>query len=173
MLAPIMLAPIPRGVLTRRDDPNTPADERLHDGSSRDVGVAGNVQGWPILSLFAGKVITAGTYKGYGLTVRVEGFVLLTKTRILTARAPWPQAIRDHWKRSPDDRVLSLPMRVLYGHHHELWVREGDDVRVFQPLGGMGNTGLSQGNHLHCKARLLELQPPDCFVDPLPLFIYQ
>lgn len=173
----ILLAPVPGGVLTRRDDPSTPADERLHDQNSRDVGVNGNPLGWPVLSLFAGTVITAGTWFGYGLTVRVEGRPLLSKRDILRAQAPWPmeQWMRNqgrNWDQLEDDALILVPMRVLYGHHENLWVRANQTIERFQPIGGMGHSGRSDGNHSHVKARILGLPEPICFVDPLPLFVF-
>jgi murein DD-endopeptidase MepM/ murein hydrolase activator NlpD len=168
----IMLAPIPNGVLTRRDDPNTPEDERLHDGNSRDAGVVGNILNWPILSLFAGKVLTAGLYKGYGNTVRVEGYAKVSLNAVLRAKAPWPTQIQALWLGRDPTTEIYLPVRMLYGHLNQAWCSVGENVVRFQPLGGMGNTGQSRGVHLHAKLRLLELPEPECFVDPLPLFVY-
>jgi murein DD-endopeptidase MepM/ murein hydrolase activator NlpD len=168
-----MLAPVPGGVLTRQDNPDTPEDERLHDGNARDCGVRGNVLGWPVTSLFEGKVVTADWYPkgakrgaGYGLAVRIEGRIRISKSRVLRARVAWPLVLD-----GVEDGELDV--RVLYGHHHELWVQEGETVKALQPLGGMGNTGLSHGVHVHVNARLLQVPDlPACFVDPLPLFVY-
>lgn len=174
----IMLAPIARGVFTRRDKPETPdVDESIHDQLSQDAGHVGNPEGYPVLSMFDGEVVTAGTYKGYGLAVRVEG-VITVRREIADkiARVPWPwQQLRHNaGGTSPEapEAPYVLPVRVLYGHHSELWVRQGQDVLTFQPLGGMGNTGLSRGVHLHVKMRLLDLPEPLCFVCPRPIFIY-
>ena len=40
-------------------------------------------------------------------------------------------------------------MRTVYGHLETLSVREGDTVRISQPLGEVGCTGHCSGNHLH------------------------
>jgi murein DD-endopeptidase MepM/ murein hydrolase activator NlpD len=171
----VMVTPLPHGVLTRHDDPATITDERLHDQNSRDVGVAGNVVNWPVLSLFSGTVVTADLFGGYGKVVRVEGEATVMISQIRTARVPWPLGLLfpdAPWQAWPDNGLIKLNFRVLYGHLNEVWVKVGDRVQLFQPLGGMGNTGKSQGAHLHVKARLLDLKEPQCFVDPLPLFRY-
>lgn len=176
-----MIAPVTNGVLTRRDDPATAIDERLHDQRSRDAGINGNAVNTPILSLFAGTVLTAADRNdGYGKAVRVEGTVTLSKARILTAHEPWPMtrlpqhSLSDHlsWVGLPDDWLLTLHVRALYAHANALYVKQGQIVSQFEPLMGMGNTGRSSGNHLHLKFRLLDLPEPICFVDPLPLFVW-
>ena len=171
----VMQLPLPFGALTRKDDPLTPEDERLHDQHSRDVGVVGNHQDWPVLSLFDGRVLTAGLYQGYGFAVRVEGVCYVSKKAVLKARAPWPVNdprlnLHGHWDTAPPEFTFAINVRCLYGHANSLLVEQGEEVKLFQPLMGMGNTGQSQGNHLHCKLRLLDLPEPLCFVDPLPLF---
>jgi murein DD-endopeptidase MepM/ murein hydrolase activator NlpD len=50
-----------------------------------------------------------------------------------------------------------------YWHLWQIFVEEGDAVRQGDPLGRVGNTGLSTGAHLHW-----ELRVGDVAVDPLP-----
>jgi murein DD-endopeptidase MepM/ murein hydrolase activator NlpD len=40
-------------------------------------------------------------------------------------------------------------LTTVYGHLETLSVREGDSVRIGQPLGEVGCTGHCSGNHLH------------------------
>lgn len=37
----------------------------------------------------------------------------------------------------------------LYGHLKEVWVKEGQHVNINDPIGLVGNTGMSTGPHLH------------------------
>jgi len=37
----------------------------------------------------------------------------------------------------------------LYGHLKEVWVREGQQINISDPIGLVGNTGMSTGPHLH------------------------
>lgn len=170
----VMLSPVPFGVLTRRDDPATPEDERLHDQNSRDVGIAGNVRGWPILSLTSGIVVTAGPYQGYGNAVRIEGDITLTEDRVKLAREPWPK----NWfvSQAPVSAGFwtgTARVRVLYGHADRVMVKKGQFVLDYEPIMAMGDSGVSNGIHVHVKMRLLHLPEPMCFVDPLPLFRYR
>lgn len=50
-----------------------------------------------------------------------------------------------------------------YWHLWQIFVKEGDEVRQGDPLGRVGNTGLSTGAHLHW-----ELRVGDVAVNPLP-----
>ena len=45
-------------------------------------------------------------------------------------------------------------MTTLYGHMHDLAVSEGETVSIGQVLGYVGNSGLSQGPHLHFEVRV-------------------
>jgi len=45
-------------------------------------------------------------------------------------------------------------MSTLYGHMHDLAVSEGETVSIGQVLGYVGNSGLSQGPHLHFEVRV-------------------
>lgn len=64
-----MILPVPGGVVTRRDDPQTPADERLHAGNAIDVGAR---LGDPVLALHGGRVVGVSCEAGYGQLVRLQ-----------------------------------------------------------------------------------------------------
>jgi murein DD-endopeptidase MepM/ murein hydrolase activator NlpD len=51
---------------------------------------------------------------------------------------------------------------TLYGHCHQLLVREGEHVRRGDTIARMGNTGMSTGDHLH-----FEVHVDGAAVDPL------
>jgi len=68
-----MVHPVPGGVVTRVDDPQTAADERLHDNLSIDVAPPGSQTfGWPITAPEAGEIVFADWISGYGLTIKVQ-----------------------------------------------------------------------------------------------------
>ena len=51
---------------------------------------------------------------------------------------------------------MSDGTRIIYAHMEHASnppVKEGDTVRPGTPIGGVGNTGNSYGNHLHVEVR--------------------
>jgi murein DD-endopeptidase MepM/ murein hydrolase activator NlpD len=51
----------------------------------------------------------------------------------------------------------------VYGHSNKILVKEGDTVRAGQPIGLVGDTGYSFGDHLHLEIRIRDAQ-----TDPIP-----
>ncbi len=98
----------------------------LKDYQLRDPSHRGNDLSAPagkiINSAFDGKVIASRVAKGYGNTIVVEG-------------------------RDPDN---GQKIWALYGHMQQpSTLKAGDPVMEGQLIGLVGNTGKSQGNHLH------------------------
>lgn len=102
-----------------------PRNGRLHAGIDFGNGIA-NVSGADIKASGAGRVIIANktnSHGGYGNAV-----------------------VLDHGK---GRHTLYGHMRFLPGGGADVSVNVGDNVVQGQRLGGVGQTGASQGNHLH------------------------
>lgn len=97
-----------------------------HDGIDFGSGLS-NIEGSPIPATAAGIVEVAGVYFGYGNTVIINHGALVG--------GPY------------DGQTL----QTLYGHMVDPGpiVDVGANVAQGQTLGGIGNTGQSEGNHLH------------------------
>lgn len=97
-----------------------------HDGIDFGIGPS-NTEGTPIPATAAGTVEVAGVYFGYGNTVILNHGVLTTGSH------------------------AGKTLKTLYGHMVDPGpvVSVGNTVTQGQTLGGIGNTGQSQGNHLH------------------------
>lgn len=97
-----------------------------HDGIDFGQG-ASNQEGTPIPATAAGVVEVAGVYFGYGNTVILDHGVLTTGSH------------------------AGKTLKTLYGHMVDPGpiVSVGATVTQGQTLGGIGQTGQSEGNHLH------------------------
>lgn len=102
-----------------------------HDGLDFGQG-ASNQEGTPIPAIGDGVVETAGVYFGYGNTVILDHGILTIGSQ------------------------SGKQLKSLYGHMVDPGpvVSVGQTVTKGQTLGGIGQTGQSQGNHLHLETWL-------------------
>jgi murein DD-endopeptidase MepM/ murein hydrolase activator NlpD len=127
---------------------------------------AGAIEGTPVLSIFPGKVSSAylKVRNPYGYMVMVETPLSSLPKEIIDAiklpeasstpanpsnRLTCPTGFADWWDTS------SKSLYVLYGHLGDIpTVKLGQNVKIGDQLGVVGNTGASSSPHLHLEMRI-------------------
>jgi len=109
--------------------------------------------------------------QGTTIVAAGDGTVIHAGPDTPRALGPWPDFYGQAIMIEHHQRWVDLPVFTLYGHVSKALVREGQQVKIGEPIAEVGQLGVALGPHLHLEVRLgaityNDTRNPDLWVRP-------